>query len=376
MKERNSTKLGFSSLFLILFIGFSLQLVAQPMAEREELSIDSSSLVFFIEDHPLLIHSDSTFAHIFSADYAHVPSYTSYQFDKDSVPTYMDSTYMERIDMLNVQSPFDYRFNADMRKMIWLYSERRPYMVSKALGAMDLYFPLFEQMLDKYSVPMELKYLAIVESALNPKAISRAGAGGLWQFMKSTGRMYGLNPGSYVDDRMNPYKATEAACQHLSDLFEIYHDWNLVLAAYNAGPGNVNRAIRKSGGQRDYWTIRQYLPRETQNYVPAFMAVSYVMNFAEHHNIQKLRPYPSYFEMDTVTINKKVTFKTLSEWLDVDIETLALLNPQYRKKIIPASVKGNSLCLPLDKIGYFILNEEKIMSGVSRSQYFTQANLD
>jgi membrane-bound lytic murein transglycosylase D len=355
---------------------FAQSVIAQPMVSDENLNVDSSSVELFEQDHPLLIHSDSTFAQIFSADYSGFDAYSLYDFHEDSVPSYMDSTYRERIAALNVQSPFDFQYNADIRKMIWFYSERRPYSISKALSAADLYFPLFEQMLDKYNIPMELKYLAIVESALNPKAISRAGAGGLWQFMKSTGRMYGLHVNSYVDDRMNPYKATEAAAQHLSDLYAIYHDWNLVLAAYNAGPGNVNRAIRRADSITDYWVIRQYLPRETQNYVPAFMAVCYVMNYADHHNIQELRPYPNYFNTDTVTIYSKATFKNLASWLDVDEALISQLNPQYKRGFIPKSTNGHVLCLPMDKVGYFILNEEKILSGKSRRQYELQALAD
>lgn len=298
----------------------------------------------------------------------------SYNFPEDSIPYYLDSTYMERIEKMNIQSPFSFQYNADVRQMILFYANRRPKLIGRALAAQQLYFPLFEEMLDKYQLPLELKYLAIVESALNPRAKSRAGALGLWQFMASTGSLYGLHYNSKIDDRMDAYKSTEAACQHFSDLYNIYHDWNLVLAAYNAGSGNVNKAIRRCGTYTDYWEIRNYLPRETQNYVPAFVAVNYLMNYSDAHNIKQEESRGSYFEYDTVYVSQKMTFKQIAEWLGMEEQDIAALNPQYKKGYIPAMMGRNYvLTLPKNKIGEFILNKNIILSGISRKEYDSQA---
>ncbi len=275
---------------------------------------------------------------------------------------------------MDIQSPFSFRYNEDVRKMIYFYAERRPGMISRALATKELYFPLFEEMLDKYQLPMELKYLAIVESALNPRARSRAGAVGLWQFMPATGRLYGLHSNSRIDDRMNPYKATEAACQHFVDLYERYQDWNLVLAAYNAGSGNVNKAIRRAGGPTDYWSIRQYLPRETRAYVPAFIAVNYFMKYAYAHNIEPRKQIQfSYYQTDTIYVQKEISFTQIADWLDLDVNEIIMLNPQYQRNNIPASsTQPLVLTLPLDKIGAFILNENLIISGLSKEEFSKQ----
>jgi len=227
-------------------------------------------------------------------------------------------------------------------------------------------------MLDKYNIPQELKYLSIIESALNPVATSRARAVGLWQFMAATGRMYGLNSSYSIDDRMDPYKATEAACQHLADLYDIYEDWFLVLAAYNAGPGNVNKAIRRSGSS-DYWEMRAHLPRETQAYVPAFIAVNYLMKYSASHNISPYEEGISYYDIDTVKIYTKLNFSDLASWLNIPQNTIEMLNPQYTRNYIPSSKEGNIICLPVDIIGDFILNQKLILSGISREEYEQQA---
>ncbi len=335
---------------------------------------DSVSAQNFRFDFPHLRICDSIYSSCFVESEDLNSWAQSYNFPEDSIPAYIDSTYMERIESMDIQSPFSFEYNADVRKMILYYAYRRPKLISRALAAQDLYFPLFEEMLDKYQLPMELKYLAIVESALNPKAKSRAGALGMWQFMPGTGRLYGLHYNSKLDDRMNIYKSTEAACQHFSDLYNIYHDWNLVLAAYNAGPGNVNKAIRRCGTSTDYWVIRHYLPRETQNYVPAFVAVNYLMKYSKAHNIQAQETKGSYFDYDTVYVSQKVSFKQIADWLDIPEKQIADLNPQYKKKYIPA-VAGRDyvITLPKNKIGEFILNKKIILSGISRKEYESQA---
>jgi membrane-bound lytic murein transglycosylase D len=211
-------------------------------------------------------------------------------FHDDYIPYFSDSTYRERIADMNDQSPFEYVYNDKVRMFIDLYASRKRALTARIIGLSQIYFPLFEEQLDKYNMPLELKYLAVIESALNPIANSRAGAKGLWQFMYGTGKVYGLKVTSYVDDRFDPYKSTIAACEHLQDLYDIYGNWSLALAAYNSGAGNVNKAIRRAGGIKNFWTIYPYLPKETRSYVPAFIAASYLFRAAQH---QTHRPgYP------------------------------------------------------------------------------------
>ncbi|RLD66964.1 MAG: lytic transglycosylase [Bacteroidetes bacterium] len=363
-------------LIFVLLLLISTQVFAgqEPVSNNSPLPRDSTSTYSIIYDTPFLKYCDSIYAINMQINEEPKPWLSYYDFDADSIPSYLDTTYRERIAYMDIQSPFSFRYNEDVRKMIYFYAERRPGMISRALATKELYFPLFEEMLDKYQLPMELKYLAIVESALNPRARSRAGAVGLWQFMPATGRLYGLHSNSRIDDRMNPYKATEAACQHFVDLYERYQDWNLVLAAYNAGSGNVNKAIRRAGGPTDYWSIRQYLPRETRAYVPAFIAVNYFMKYAYAHNIEPRKQIQfSYYQTDTVYIQKEISFTQIADWLDLDVNEIKMLNPQYQRNNIPASsTQPLVLTLPLDKIGAFILNENLIISGLSKEEFSKQ----
>ncbi len=337
--------------------------------------LDSTVAEVYIYDYPMLRNCDSIYADGFALN-DNLPKWPfEYQFKADSIPAYLDTTYSIRLHNMDVKSPFSFQYNEAVRSMIIFYSHHRPALIRKAQIYKDLFFPLFEEMLDKYQLPMELKYLAIVESGLNPKARSRAGAKGLWQFMPGTGRLYGLHISSVVDDRMNIYKSTEAACQHFSDLYTRYHDWNLVLAAYNAGPGNVNKAIRRAGTSTDYWAIRPYLPRETQSYVPAFIAVNYLMQFSDAHNIRYDKdPEMNFYSLDTVYVKDKMYFSQIADWLEMDIRDIERLNTQYRKKYIPySSTKSYVLTLPNSKIGEFILNKDLIISGISREEYKIQA---
>jgi membrane-bound lytic murein transglycosylase D len=236
------------------------------------------------------------------------------------------------------------------------------------LGLAQNYFPLFEDKLAQFNLPLELKYLAIVESALNPAIRSRVGATGLWQFMYGTGKLFGLNTSSYVDDRCDPYKSTVAACRYFTYLYSIYHDWSLVLAAYNSGPGNVNKAIRRSGGGRTYWEIRPYLPQETQGYVPAFIAVNYVMNYADEHNLKAIIPPINGMDMDTVHVNHEVSLKQISDILDVPYEDVRYLNPSYILGVIPYTGEPSTLVLPRQKIAAFITNERAIYDYADRAK--------
>lgn len=361
----------FRKFILLTIVSVLFLLTAQARSILGNIVPDSSCFNNFANDDPYLKTCDSLYKISFGSK-ASKYELVNFDFARDSVPLYLDSTYQARIKAMDIKSPFEFRYNADVRNYIYLYTVRNPGLIARALTIKELYFPLFEQMLDKYQVPIELKYLAIVESALNAQACSRVGALGLWQFMPATGKMYGLNISSKIDDRMNPYKATEAACRHFVDLYKVYHDWNLVLAAYNAGQGNINKAIKRSGDSvYDYWSVRPFMPRETQGYVPAFIAVNYAMTYYFAHNIQprSLNTIP-YYLTDTVYITQELSFKQLSNWLDVPEETIRLLNPQYKKGIIPEAHNGSSnvLCLPYHKIGEFIANEQKILSGIQRNR--------
>lgn len=281
-----------------------------------------------------------------------------YNYAPDSIPHFEDFVYENRLAKLDAASPFDLQYNATVKPYIELYAIRKRVLMTKILGLSQLYYPMFEQVFDKYNIPLELKNLAVIESALSPVARSRAGAAGLWQFMYPTGKLYGLNVTSYIDERADPYKATIAAAEYLQDLYKMFNDWQMVLAAYNAGPGTINRAIRRSGGKKTYWEIRPFLPLETQAYVPAFIAANYVMNYYPEHNIYPDVPRKTYFELDTVIIKEPLSFAQLAQVLDVTIEEIQYFNPIYKKQIIPAG--GNILTMPKSVVGKFVTNEEEI----------------
>lgn len=272
--------------------------------------------------------------------------------------TLPDSVYVSRLQSL--QSAVSLSYNNTVKGFIAMYTLRKPKQVAVMLGLANYYFPLFEEALAKYGLPMELKYLPIIESALNPGANSSASAIGLWQFMYSTGKMYKLEISTFVDERRDPIKATEAAVRYLRDLYNIYNDWHLVIAAYNCGPGNVNKAIKRCGDVKDYWKIYYRLPKETRGYVPAFIAANYVMNFYQSHNILPKTPdFPII--TDTLMVNDYLHFNQISEVIGIPIEQIRSLNPQYRRDIIPASKdKGYSLVLPQDEVSAYLENETTI----------------
>ena len=287
--------------------------------------------------------------------------------DADTLTLLSDSVYVQRLQ--SIDSFVDMSYNQTVKNFIALYTVKRRKQVEVMLGLANYYFPIFEEMLDKYNLPMELKYLPIIESALNPAIRSRANAVGLWQFMYGTGRMYKLEIGTFVDERCDPVKATEAAVKYLNDLYKIYQNWHLVIAAYNCGPGNVNKAIRRSGGVRDYWTIYYRLPRETRGYVPAFIAASYVMENYQNHNFQPR--YPDFpIIADTMEIRDLLHFKQVAEVLKIPIEELRALNPQYRRDIIPAKKdKPYILKIPIEQVTAFIDNENEIFN-FKREEFF------
>jgi len=290
------------------------------------------------------------------------PKNNKYKFAQDSVPRYDDYTYQARLAKLDAVSPFDLVYNEHVKGFINLYTVRKRESVSRMMGVAQLYYPMFEEVLDKYNIPLELKHLAVIESALIPYARSKAGATGLWQFMYPTGKMYGLDVSSYIDERCDPYKATVAAAEYLKSLYRMFGDWQMVLAAYNAGPGTISKAIRRSGGKKTYWEIRPFLPLETQGYVPAFIAANYVMTHGAEHNIYPAVPRKTYFEVDTVVVKEQMNFEQIAQALDVTTEEILYFNPQYRKNIIPSG--GNAMCLPKNKIGIFLNNEQAIYSAI------------
>ena len=275
----------------------------------------------------------------------------------DENPVFDEETYIERLRQL--PTVMELAHNEVVQQFIDRYSGRLRRSVSIMLGAQNFYMPIFEQALESYGIPLELKYLPVIESALNPKAVSRVGATGLWQFMLATGKQYGLEVNSLVDERKDPIKSSYAAAHYLKDLYRIFGDWNLVIAAYNCGPENVNKAIHRSNGKTDYWEIYPYLPRETRGYVPAFIAANYIMNYYCEHNICPMTTDLPH-RTDTIMLNRDVHFEQIAHILNIDINQIRELNPQYRRDIVNGSTKPSVLKLPVNQITAFIDNEEDI----------------
>ena len=272
-------------------------------------------------------------------------------------PEFSDSIYIDRLSRMPTVMEMPY--NEIVRKFIDMYTGRLRNQVAFMLSACNFYMPIFEEALDAYGLPFELKYLPIIESALNPSAVSRAGASGLWQFMLHTGKIYGLESNSLVDERRDPIKATWAAAHYLKDLYNIYKDWNLVIAAYNCGPGTINKAIRRAGGATDYWEIYTYLPKETRGYVPAFIAANYVMTYYCKHNICPMETnIPD--ATDTIQVDRNLHFEQIADICDISKEQLASLNPQFKKSIIPGESKPQTLRLPIHEISAFIDKQDTI----------------
>jgi len=348
----------FFPLVISLFV-FSYSVVAQEEIIEDEavystLSQDplSEEVGFIPEimdlDVENLLHSWHTQYFSQVQDYCH---------DDEMNVSFSDSIYKARLESLPLLMPVEY--NNVVRNCIDLYAERRRPLLRYMLGMADYYFPIMEQILDEYGLPLELKYLAVVESALNPKALSRAGASGLWQFMLPTGKAYGLTINSLVDDRFDPIKSTRAACQYFKDMYVIYNDWNLVMAAYNCGPGNVNKAIRRSGGKTDFWEIFPNLPQETRSYVPLFYAATYIMNYHCEHNICPMQASLP-LATDTIMVNKMLHMQQVADVLSLDIELLRALNPQYKRDIVPGNSGPAVLKLPAAQTYAFVDKEDVI----------------
>jgi membrane-bound lytic murein transglycosylase D len=266
-----------------------------------------------------------------------------------------------RLAAMDAKSPFNIEYNQGLENIIKSFLKNRKKSFERLMAISEYYFPLFEEALAKQNIPLEIKYLAVVESALNPKATSRVGATGLWQFMYQTGKQYNLNIDSYVDERSDVLKSSEAAANYMNNMYKIFGDWDLVLASYNSGPGNVAKAIRRSGGQQNYWNIRKKLPQETQGYVPAFLATMYIYEYHKEHGIVPNRAIVKHFATDTIMIKKQLSFKQISDLMDMPVAQLQLLNPQFKLNVIPAyNDKKHFLRLPSDKIAIFTSNEDKI----------------
>ena len=290
---------------------------------------------------------------------------------RDENREYDKEVYIDRLKRL--PNVMEMPYNEIVQKFIDRYTGRLRRSVSYMLGASNFYMPIFEDALEAYGVPLELKYLPVIESALNPKATSRVGAAGLWQFMPSTGKQYGLEINSLVDERRDPVKSSYAAAKYLRDLYRIYGDWSLVIAAYNCGPENVRKAIQRANGETDYWVIYPFLPRETKGYVPAFIAANYVMTYYCDHNICPMRTtLPA--KTDTVQVSRDIHLKQIAEVCGVDIEELRALNPQYRKDIVNGNSKPSAIRLPISVVNSFISNEDSIYN-YQADQLFTRRSL-
>jgi len=356
------------SLFLSLFLFLTpLYFFAQDTIRPDSLYRNKP----LVEDDPVVLMLDSLAnLKIFEdSEFPHSNQYQNWNTYSDTdIPVFSDSVYRERIAQMNEQSPFEFVYNSEVRKFIEVYAFKKRKLTARIMGLAQIYFPLFEEQLDRHNMPLELKYLAVIESALNPVATSRAGAKGLWQFMYGTGKGYGLKVSSYVDDRFDPYKATIAACEHLGDLYDIYGNWALALAAYNSGAGNVNKAIRRSGGLKNFWALHNYLPRETSSYVPAFNAASYVLTYANEHKIYPVDPGILYYEVDTVTVRNPLSFEQISEMLNIPMDEVAFLNPSFKHRFIPATPE-NPFKVRLRKkyVGAFINNETALYAYKTRN---------
>ncbi len=318
-----------------------------------------------------------------------IPSQPGYSMDRayrqiidkhgiasDSMPIFPDLVYEYRVTELNNRTPIELSYNDVVRRYIDVYTIERREHLAKIIGRAEMYFPIFEEALDRYGLPLELKYLAIVESALEPTAVSSSGAVGLWQFKINTSKMFDLYVDSYVDERRDPYKSTEAACSYLQYLYRIFNDWQLALAAYNGGPGEVQKAIERSGGKTTFWEIQPFLPDQTKGYVPAFIAVNYAMNFYKEHQIKAIPSPFIYMTVDTVRINRKLDLENVSRVLDIPMDDLRMLNPMYKLDHIPQMQEPVNLVLPKNKTLAFLRNQEVIMNGKAKVKNYHQVKAE
>ncbi|MFV0566823.1 MAG: LysM peptidoglycan-binding domain-containing protein [Flavobacteriaceae bacterium] len=356
-------------LLLLCTSGFSqvqdTDTLTSSTVDVKQVTVQSDSTLFQkVEDFELANQVDEKWLEELYSNSLYDTIYNSVSglsFETVDYPELPTEILKQRLHELSSKTPFNVEYNPGLESVIKSYLKNRRETLQRLINLSAFYFPMFERELDIYDLPLEIKYLAIVESALKPRAKSRVGATGLWQFMFTTGKMYGLDVSSYVDERSDPIKSTEAACKYLSKLYEIFGDWDLALAAYNSGPGNVTKAIRRSGGYQNYWNIRHNLPRETAGYLPAFLATMYIFEYAEAHGFKKPRPEIAFFETDTIRVRQMITFDQISEVTGVEVEELQFLNPSYKLDIIPyIKEEQYVLRLPRTVIGDFVTNETQI----------------
>lgn len=356
------------TILIILITGIQNIFAANnSLVDSVEIAEDSTALKSFwiYPDDPIILALDEHHRNYFETSTTFIDSLIErkYLLPEDSVPEWDIADVKIRLKLLDSLTPLPLLYNKPTEQILNFYLEKRRGMLSRVLGLSELYYPLFEEELLKNNMPVELKHLAVVESALVNVIKSRVGATGLWQFMYNTGKYLGMQIDTYVDERCDPITSTKMAVKYLKYLHGLYDDWYMALAAYNAGPGNVNKAIRRSGGKKSFWEIYDYLPRETRSYVPAFVAVNYLMNYPVEHNIRPIPAKYTFLEVDTVQVNSAVGFDQISDVLCISIEELQFLNPQYKQDYIPTNtLKGKkyALSLPYHLIGEFVVNESSI----------------
>ena len=344
----NSQK--YKIVFIIVIFLFSAR---AGITQQDSLQLNNNIKESFNKNLNTLIHD------WYLENYTKTQDSMNSSHSDSTIPEFSDSVYVSRLR--NIPTAIEVNYNSIVRNFIHLYTKERREKVEIMLGLSRYYFPIFESIFDQYDLPHELKYLAIIESALNPRAVSRARATGIWQFMYGTGKMYGLTINSFIDERKDPVKSTYAAAEYLKDLHEIFGSWDLAIAAYNCGPRNVSKAIYRAGGKRTYWDIYYFLPRETRGYYPAFIAAMYFVNYHEQHNL-----YPEEINLplatDTIMVNKKLHLKQISEVLNIPLKQLEDMNPQYKMNIIPATDKSYPVKLPLKYTSKFIEYKDSIFS--------------
>ena len=349
---------NFRNILSIIFLGWSTLLMGQQITIP--VTIDSVNPAKDPVYQEYLQHLDSLYL-AWQSNLLPVRFYqdTALAFSKDNnIPDLTDSVFITRL--AGIPSAIELTYNKQVRSYLDLYTKSRRKQVSIMLGLSDYYFPMIESKLDACGLPLELKYLPIIESALNPIARSRAGAQGMWQFMLGTAKLYKLNVNSFIDERLDPIRSTEVACAYLKELYSMFGDWHMVIAAYNCGPGNMKKAIQRAGGKKNYWDVFYYLPRETRGFVPAFIAAAYIMNYSQDHGFYAVKPAMP-IRSDTVMVRRELHLGQAAEVLGVDMATLQMLNPKYRRKILPNAGGPYDLRLPEEKISSFINLEDSIL---------------
>jgi membrane-bound lytic murein transglycosylase D len=353
-----------------LLIAFSTIVVAQDAATTDTIIKKEIKVSFLDSIKATFVHDElaTCIDSLWMKDLTSLDTYDDMLLDIKNIDTDKSVDFelptevlKERLKRMDEKSPFHIEYNIGLENTIKSFLKNRKKGFERLMGISQYYFPLFEEELAKNNIPLEIKYLAVIESALNPKATSRVGATGLWQFMYQTGKQYGLKIDSYEDERSNPLKSSQAASQYMLNMYKIFGDWDLVLASYNSGPGNVAKAIRRSGGQQNFWNIKKYLPRETQGYLPAFLATMYIFEYHKEHGIVPNKAIANRFATDTIAIKRHLTFKQISDLFDISVAEIQFFNPSYKRNEIPyITGEMNFLTLPKDKIAAFTSNEDKV----------------